>query len=362
MKALKQLDFINIQMNKPLSSLIRFGFYSLTVILSLKAHAAETLSNKEQCIVQQFKQSSVAETYKNLEQSCEALKTINKETTGTNQTTKGSGVLTRRLLDERQTAYNPFVITPHKRNYILLATVSDDINQNAYADFAGSAWQGNLSDTEAKFQLSIKVPLSFNHLLRENDGLFLGFTLQAWWQVYSEKISKPFRETNYQPEIFYLFPLNWQPKMGGNTALVFGLEHESNGRSLPLSRSWNRFYSAFLFEIDNFVLNIRPWWRLPERQKTSPTDVKGDDNPDIENYMGHFQFTLAHKWKRYETAVMTRRNFRHDKGAFEISFTFPLWGKLRGYAQYFNGYGESLVDYNYRQQRFGIGFALTGLL
>ncbi|MDG1752361.1 MAG: phospholipase A, partial [Thalassotalea sp.] len=57
-----------------------------------------------------------------------------------------------------------------------------------------------------------------------------------------------------------------------------------------------------------------------------------------------------------------RHNFSHQKGGMELSFTFPLWGKLRGYAQYTAGYGESLIDYNHSQQRFGLGIALTNLL
>ena len=158
-----------------------------------------------------------------------------------------------------------------------------------------------------------------------------------------------------------MMPLNWHPKEG-NTGLIFGLEHESNGKSQPLSRSWNRLYSEFVFEKDNFVFALKPWWRLPEPEKRDPLDADGDDNPDINHYYGYFEVGAAHKWKRYEVALMARRNFKHDQGAFELSFTFPMWGRLRGFAQYFNGYGESLIDYNHKQQRFGIGVALTGLL
>ncbi|WDE08177.1 phospholipase A [Thalassomonas viridans] len=270
-----------------------------------------------------------------------------------------NGIISNRLIAEKNTAFDPFVITPHKMNYLLPVSITDDINTEVYRGV--DAWSDNLTHSEAKFQLSIKVPLNREDLLLEHDGLFFGFTLQSWWQVYSDNISKPFRETNYQPEVFYLAPLNWHPG-GGNTGFALGLEHQSNGRSQPLSRSWNRLYVNFLYEKDNFALSFRPWWRLPESKKQMPFDADGDDNPDIADFMGHFELGLVYKWSDYEWTAKFRENFARHHGALELGLTFPLWGKLRGYAQYSLGYGESLIDYNHSQQRFGLGIALTDLL
>ncbi|WDD97770.1 phospholipase A [Thalassomonas actiniarum] len=274
-------------------------------------------------------------------------------------TAAANGMISSRLIAERTTAFDPFVITPHKMNYLLPASITDNVNTEVYQGV--DAWSENLTNTEAKFQLSIKVPLNREDLFIQNDGLFFGFTLQSWWQVYSDNISKPFRETNYQPEVFYLAPLNWHPA-GGNTGFALGLEHQSNGRSQLLSRSWNRLYLNFLYEKDNFALSFRPWWRLPESKKQNPLDSDGDDNPDINDYMGHFELALVYKWSDYEWTSQIRENFARHHGALELGFTFPLWGKLRGYAQYSLGYGESLIDYNHSQQRFGLGIALTDVL
>lgn len=260
------------------------------------------------------------------------------------------------LTSERKTAFDPYIITPHKMTYLLPLSYSNNINKEAYkseGDFADK-----LNNIEAKFQISLKVPLTRDALFTEGDSLAFGFTLQAWWQLYNHDLSRPFRETNYQPEIFYTMPLNWQPA-GGSTNLTLGFEHQSNGRTQIISRSWNRFYATFTFAKDNYALSFRPWWRIPEGDEITTPEESGNDNPDIIDYMGHFELIAAYKWNELEFAFTGRQNFRTHKGGMELGMTFPLSGKLKGYLQYNQGYGESLIDYNHSQQRIGVGIALT---
>lgn len=267
-------------------------------------------------------------------------------------------MVTQRLQNERETTFDPFVITPHRMNYFLPVTLTDSINRAAYA---GSEWDNHLKNAEAEFQISFKTPLNYDDLLIDGDGLFLAFTLNSYWQVYAGDISRPFRETNYRPEMFYFAPTPWTP-FGGNTWATIGIEHQSNGRTQGLSRSWNRIYSNFIFEKENFVFTLRPWWRIPEDKKKEPNSPSGDDNPDIEKYMGHFQIGAVYKWDDYEFSFIGRENFATHKGYGELGLTFPLWGKLHGYTKYSTGYGENLIDYNHKQQRIGVGIALTDLL
>jgi phospholipase A1 len=341
----------------------------LTFLLSFQAKSSENDSNEviavsdkvvfERCFIESIKSADKSTTLAEIESHCEdkIAQNILKEES---EQYIELGALSHRIIKEKRTAANPYVLTPHKMNYILPLSVVDDINRNAYKEF--STWAEDLEDAEAKFQLSLKIPLLTDHLFNKGDQLFFGFTLQSWWQIYAAEISKPFRETNYQPEFFYVTPINYHP-FGGNSALVIGAEHQSNGRSQLLSRSWNRVYLNYLYEKRSFALSFRPWYRIPESEKESSSDGQGDDNPDITDYMGHFELGMVYKYRKdLELSFKGRNNFATHNGFIEIGTTFPLWGKLKGYVQFSSGYGESLIDYNVNQKRFGIGIALTNLL
>ncbi|WNC73558.1 phospholipase A [Thalassotalea psychrophila] len=311
------------------------------------------------CLIDKLNKAGGQELVSKLRKECEVEINGPKD-----NSTKGA--ISKRFISESETKFDPYVITPHKMNYILPVSISDSMNRKTYAAQApDSGWAENIEDYEAKYQLSIKVPLNYGDLFREGDSLYFGITIQSWWQLYSEGISKPFRETNYQPEVFYLTGLDWKP-FDGNTGFMVGLEHQSNGRSTSISRSWNRVYLDLLWEKGNFALSFKPWYRLPEDDKEvmedGSLDPDGDDNPDINEYMGYFSLGAVYKYNNLEFSLGVRENFATHKGGAEVGMTFPLWGKLRGYVQGFTGYGESLIDYNHKQNRIGVGIALTNIL
>ncbi len=313
----------------------------------------------EQCLLLAIEHGESNSTLEAVKDSC---RTSTKKSAATTLTDSDIelGSVSKRIKAERASQWNRFVLTAHKQNYFLPFTHTSNINRDAY-QFGGD-YANEIDNSEAKIQLSVKVPLNQNDIFTTNDGLYFGFTLQSWWQVYNDELSAPFRETNYQPELFYIRGLDWKP-FGGNTGLVVGFEHQSNGRTQLLSRSWNRVYVNFLYEKDRYAYSFRPWYRLKEDAKEAPLDAKGDDNPDIKKYMGNFELKTAYRYEKNEFSFLGRNNLQPDnKGAIELGWSFPLTGHLKGYVQYFNGYGENLIDYNISQERIGFGILVTDML
>jgi len=141
---------------------------------------------------------------------------------------------TTRMDAEAATGSNRFVLTPHKRNYFLLS-YADNPDDDAFKDLLDDD-DAELDNTETEFQVSIKVALD-RDTFYEGDALQFGFTIKSFWQTFNDDESSPFRETNYQPEIWYRTPISWN-SFGSETMLWgIGAEHQSNGRSRELSRS-----------------------------------------------------------------------------------------------------------------------------
>ena len=278
-----------------------------------------------------------------------------------NQEDSNGSLVIERIQRERAVDDNRSVLIAHRRNYFLPVTWAREPNNEPFED--DGDFDESLDNYEAQFQVSLKLPLA-EGLLDDDDAIFAGFTLKAFWQVYNNEISSPFRETNYEPEVFWVNPVPWNVFGGDATVVTLGLSHESNGRSLPNSRSWNRLYGGLIWERNRYVFYLKTWWRIPEDDKDDEDDPSGDDNPDIEDYLGNFEFTVAYRRFDHEVSVLLRNNLDSDdnRGAIQVDWTFPLQGRYRGYLQYFNGYGESLIDYDAHIERVGIGILLTDLL
>lgn len=264
--------------------------------------------------------------------------------------------LTSRLEAEKRNKYSPFSLQPYRPNYVLFG--SYNFSGTNEAPYRGTALIGDESfePYEVKFQLSLKVPIA-DELLGWGDHLFVGYTNRSFWQAYNSKISKPFRETNHEPEVWMSFDNKWT--LGGwrNRLIDLGLVHQSNGRSGTLSRSWDRAYFRMVFEKDNSAFMIKPWLRFPESSGQ-------DDNPDITHYMGNAEFRFITKQDRHQFSVLVRNNFdeQDNKGAIELGYSFPVHRNLNAYVQWFYGYGESLIDYDYKNNTVSIGVKLGNWL
>jgi phospholipase A1 len=202
------------------------------------------------------------------------------------------------------------------------------------------------------FQISAKQRLF-------GTNFYFGYSQRSFWHVYDGDQSRPFRETDYNPELFY----RWKPdpQRYGQWGADIGVEHESNGQEVPLSRSWNRIYLAPFRAKGKSLLYVKAWLRIPEAEKETPDDPEGDDNPDIEDHYGygevHFQRQIG---KGHVIHAMARANPATGHGALNVNLTIPLRDGYGFYHVYlWQGYGESLLDYDDSVTRIGIGFALA---
>lgn len=265
-----------------------------------------------------------------------------------------SSVMSKRWELDAQSRKNAPVIRIHRSNYILPVAYNSSLNKSPILDVDRNARAQN---TEAKFQISFKVKL-LEDIIDKDVDLWFGYTQLAFWQLYNSTFSSPFRETDYEPELLLNFRTDYDFLGMKGRIINIGLNHQSNGRAQPLSRSWNRIVANFGFEKDDFNLLLKTWYRIPENSSD-------DDNPDINQYMGYGEIWGTYFWKKHRFSAMFRNNLRisENRNAIQLDWSFPFpylkSDRISGYIQYFNGYGESLIDYNANSNRIGIGFMLT---
>lgn len=206
---------------------------------------------------------------------------------------------------------------------------------------------------EVAFQLSFKAKL-WQDMFGKPVDLWFAYTQRSFWQLYNFDDSSPFRETDYEPEVLFNFRTRFSVLGLKVRFIQIGGNHQSNGQSLPLSRSWNRIVMNVGIERGDLSLLLKGWYRIPE-------SVEEDDNPGIDKYMGYGEFWAYYFLKKHRLGIMLRNNldFGENKGAIQLEWSFPLFAQIGGYAQYFYGYGESLLDYDHCINRIGIGIILT---
>jgi len=241
-----------------------------------------------------------------------------------------------------------YVITPYQPNYFLFAYNPNPNNtpfQDAFPDE-----EIEFKPAEAKFQISFMFPI-VHHLFGDNGSVYIAYTNRSFWQVFNSDLSAPFRESNHEPEIWLQFDTNRSVLGFNNRLITFGFDHQSNGRNEPISRSWNRLYARFIFEKGDVAFSLRPWIIVGSR----------DGNPDIQDYMGNIELRGAYKVHRHTIGLMLRNNLQSgfSKGTFQVDWSFPIYRRVRFYSQYFNGYGESLIDYNVHNISIGAGLSFT---
>nr|WP_233398604.1 phospholipase A [Luteimonas sp. MC1828] len=254
----------------------------------------------------------------------------------------------------RDSKLGTFNMRAHKPVYLLPVFWSSDQNPSPASSSPGVEAQAmSVDDFETKFQISFKTK-ALESIFGDNGDLWMGYTQSSRWQVLNSDASRPFRETNYEPEVLLVFRnsyslFGWKGRMA-----AVGINHQSNGRADPLSRSWNRVMFNVGLDREDWAVTFRPWIRL--------SDGSDDDNPGIEDYLGRGDVTLVHTRDDGQVySLMARHSLRsgdRSHGALQFDWGFPISNQLRGHLQVFEGYGESMLDYDHRATYVGLGISV----
>lgn len=249
--------------------------------------------------------------------------------------------------DEKPSAFTPVHsrvdmdkgLSRHKDMFLLFGSYADEYHG---------------SQTEVVFQISAKQSLGL-------PGLYFAYTQKSFWQAFDTENSSPFRETNFNPEVFYRFEPGRCSHFPETMGLDLGGEHESNGQNAPVSRSWNRIYAAPFFQFKDTLVYTKLWFRVPEEDKPYAGAAEGDDNPDINHYLGYGEIHVYQNlFDDTHTIHAMGRATSHHRGAFALNYSAEIPPLSCSFMLYvFTGYGESLIDYDNSVTRIGAGLSFN---
>ncbi len=212
-----------------------------------------------------------------------------------------------------------FKLESHYNNYIFPASYYQVKNEDEIM--------------EAKFQISVKKQL---YELKEWE-LYFAYTQIAWFDVYNEQESRPFRETNYNPQFFIRTPKFGPFQLDG------GYWHESNGGRPDITRSWERWYLEGSWMDEMFDVRVKLW------------NSFWPEDPEMAETAGSYEVEMTLKYSDiYLTVVET-------KAYEEVIVSHPMFffDSLYSVYSYRTGKYDNQLDWDKEIERFGIGVMLT---
>lgn len=208
----------------------------------------------------------------------------------------------------------------------------------------------NKSNTNAKFQVSIRQKLT-KSTLPGGTYLYFYYTQKVFWNVLEESL--PMKDLNFNPGIGIAKPIFNKNRYIGNLSLQ--IEHESNGRDSIQSRSWNKIsLGGNVLLTDNWLIHAKFWIPI----------VDGKHNKDILKYKGIFQVGIQAKtdnnhWK-FGLLLVKRKDWKPNCNIIgEIKYRFSRKADWSIFLQYYNGYGEDLLDYKVFKSQLRAGIVIT---
>lgn len=204
-------------------------------------------------------------------------------------------------------------------------------------------------NTNIKFQISVAQRLT-RSTLPWGTYLYLFYTQKCFWNVLEN--SMPMTDLNFNPGIGLTKPLFVKNRYIGK--LTFMIEHESNGRDSIQSRSWNRVaLAANVFVTKNLMVHGKIWAPI----------VDGENNRDIVDYCGFWQagVQVVSDNRRFSGGItMVKRKGWNLNANIIIDLSYRIFKRDNQFLflQYYNGYGEGLLEYNKFHSQLRIGLLI----
>ena len=204
-------------------------------------------------------------------------------------------------------------------------------------------------NTNIKFQISIAQRLT-NATLPWGTYLYLFYSQKCFWNVLEN--SMPMTDLNFNPGIGLTKPLFVKNRYVGKVSLI--IEHESNGRDSIWSRSWNKVSLAANIIIDpNLSVAGKIWAPI----------IDGMNNKDILHYCGLYQISVQamtdnRKFTGALPLVKRAGNFFNYNTILELAWRFSRKSNQYFFLQYYNGYGEGLLDYKVFKSQLRVGIVI----
>ena len=207
----------------------------------------------------------------------------------------------------------------------------------------------NAHNSDVKFQISVAQRIT-KTTLPLNSYLFLAFTMKTMWNVFEKSL--PMRDLNFNPGLGWSFPFFSKGRYSGKFKIL--IEHESNGRDEDASRSWNKISFCGSTMINEWLMVHSKFW-IPI--------VDGGSNKDILYYSGIYQGGLAvttpNKKFGWALTLIKRKGWNLNFNTI-LEFNWKILPQDNQYlfVQYYNGYGENLLDYNVFHSRLRVGLVI----
>jgi len=206
-----------------------------------------------------------------------------------------------------------------------------------------------IHNSDVKFQISIQQRLT-KSVLPFHSYLYLFYSQKAIWNVLEPSL--PFHDLNFNPGIGVSKLVIMKGRLVGKITMM--IEHESNGRDGLESRSWNKLsWSGEAYIDPQLMVHAKYWLPL----------IDDKNNRDILKYSGiyqtGFQFkTLNDKWV-FDATLIKRQGWNLNFNTIlQVGFRLNYKSNQFLMLQYYNGYGECMLDYNKFHSRLRIGLLI----